>query len=258
MSSLRELQREFFAGVFAADPAVLSRIRGHGLPPERRFAVYRNNTLLGLSEALRDGFPVVHRLVGTPFFDAMARRFATASPPRSGCLLDYGADFAGFIEAFGPADTLPYLPDVARLEWAWHESFHAPETPPFGFGDLAALSPEQCAGLRLPLQPNARLLASPWPVGRIFEVNQPGYPGEPSLDLRKETGCRLLVLRGDPDPALHPLSAGEFTLLAALNRDRGFESALEEAGAAEPGFDPATALARCIGLKVFSLPRTHD
>ncbi|BBL77267.1 DNA-binding domain-containing protein [Methylomagnum ishizawai] len=254
MPSLPEIQRGFSAAVFGQDTGLLPWIRENGLAAERRLAIYRNNTFLGLAEALRDGFPVVHRLVGTEFFDALARRFVAESPPRSGCLLDYGAEFADSIEAFAPARPLPYLPDVARLEWAWHEAFHAADAGVFGLADLAALSPEQQAGLHLHLHPSARLLASAWPVLHIFHVNQPGYPGDPGLDLYRETGCRVLVLRDGPDVVLHPLSAGEFACLDRLVRSGGLEDACAAGLRAEPGFDFAASLARLLSLNVFCHP----
>lgn len=255
MLSLPELQRGFSAAVFADAPDTApSWVKSQGLPPERRLAIYRNNTFLGLAAALRDGFPVVHRLVGTEFFDVLARHFVAGRPPRSGCLLDYGAEFAEAIADFPPAAALPYLPDVARLEWAWHEAFHSAAAPVFGLAELAALPPERHAGLRLRLQPSARLLASAWPVLRIFHVNQPDYPGDASVDLYRETGCRLLVLREGAEAVLHPLSAGEFACLDDLARDGDLESACSAARRAEPGFDPPASLARLMGLNVFCHP----
>jgi hypothetical protein len=38
-------------------------------------------------------------------------------PPLSPILLKYGGRFPTFIETFRPTSSLPYLADVARLEW---------------------------------------------------------------------------------------------------------------------------------------------
>jgi hypothetical protein len=84
--------------------------------PARRFAVYRNNVMVSLIDALADSFPVTQALVGEEFFRAMAGVFARAHPPRSPVMAHYGDGFAGFIEDFQPAASLPYLADVARLE----------------------------------------------------------------------------------------------------------------------------------------------
>ena len=74
-------------------------------------------------------YPVTRRLVGDDFFRAMARAFVAAQKPRSPVLIHYGADFPAFVEAFEPAREIPYLTDVARLENAWVEAYHAAEAP---------------------------------------------------------------------------------------------------------------------------------
>src|SRR3546814_5903028 len=67
------------------------------------------------------------RIVGDEIFRAMARVYVASAPPHSPIMLDYGASFPDFIERFEPATTLPYLADVARIERAWIEAYHAAE-----------------------------------------------------------------------------------------------------------------------------------
>lgn len=43
--------------------------------PTQRFAVYRNNVIVSLCDALASTFPVVQALVGEDFFHTMARDF---------------------------------------------------------------------------------------------------------------------------------------------------------------------------------------
>ena len=57
----------------------------------------------------------------------MARAYIAAEKPRYALIIHYGESFPDFIEAFEPARELAYLPDVARLESAWVESYHAAE-----------------------------------------------------------------------------------------------------------------------------------
>ena len=83
-----------------------------------RFAVYRNNVVHSLVNVLTDSFPVVHQLVGDEFFGAMARRYLADHPPASPLMHRYGAGLPAWIADFEPAAALPYLSDMARLEWA--------------------------------------------------------------------------------------------------------------------------------------------
>ncbi len=105
--------------------------------PGRRFAVYRNNVMVSLIDALADTYPVTQALVGEEFFRAMAGVFARSRPPRSPVMAHYGEGFAGFIEDFQPAAGLPYLADVARLELLRVQAYHA--------ADAAAVPAEEIA-----------------------------------------------------------------------------------------------------------------
>jgi hypothetical protein len=104
----------------------------NGSDPAQRFAIYRNNVVVGLVDALADTYPVTQELVGEAFFRAMVREFVRAAPPRSPVLALYGQGFAEFIESFPPAAGLPYLAEVARLEMlrvrAWHAADAVPVT----------------------------------------------------------------------------------------------------------------------------------
>lgn len=127
MLRLRELQLSFVEAVLAGnDVAIASQLKVRGGTPESRLKVYRNNTFSNLRAALADVYPVILRLVGEDFFKHAATHFIRAHPSTSGDLNDYGGGFGEFLAAFPPAAELPYLCDVARLEWARRR----PTTPP--------------------------------------------------------------------------------------------------------------------------------
>src|SRR3546814_13139018 len=103
MTRLAERLDEFALALLDPERAVPKGLVGpDGEPSARRFAVYRNNVFVGLTDALRAGFPCIVRLVGDDFFAAMARVFAAATPPSSPVLLHYGAEFPDFIASFPP------------------------------------------------------------------------------------------------------------------------------------------------------------
>lgn len=248
MSELAERQRRFarsLLGGGAADPALLAAIRPGRFAPERLLQVYRNNVFERLTGALRAVYPVVERLVGEDFFRHTAEEYLRRHPPRSGYLHDFGQHFPGFLAAFPPAAALVYLPDVAHLEWAWHEAFHAAQAAPLDLARLAAVPPQQYESLRLRLHPSARLLASPYPVARIWQVNQPGWRGEQTVALA-EGGAQWLVIRRRLEVKIEPCRAGEYAWLEHLAAGRPLGEATEAALAAEPGFDLTACLRRHI------------
>src|SRR5258708_13465467 len=114
---LATFETSFTDALLNADQPIPYGITAHNAAvPTRRFAVYRNNLVVGLGKVLRSRFPVVEKIVGEEFFAAMARVFVMAQPPRSPLLATYGDEFSAFIAAFEPAPELPYLAHAARLQ----------------------------------------------------------------------------------------------------------------------------------------------
>ncbi|MBM3487112.1 MAG: DUF2063 domain-containing protein [Alphaproteobacteria bacterium] len=160
--------QESGGGIADIQAAFADRILGRrrGVPgaldaaSARRFDIHRNNVYASLVEALRTRFPVVERLVGPSFFPAMAASFIDDHPPRSPVLIEYGALMPTFIATFSPAADIPYLADVARLEWLRHAAYHAAEAEPLDPATLADLPESAVGGLRLALHLATRVFAS--------------------------------------------------------------------------------------------------
>jgi len=247
MSALHDLQRGFAAAIFGeGDETLADKVRDGRFPGARLVQIYRNNTFASLTAALEAVYPVVFRLVGEGFFRYAADTYIHAHPSTSGNLHDFGGRFAAFLAAFPPAANLPYLPDVARLEWAYHRVFHAADHPPLPLEELALVPPAQHGQLVFGLHPATRLLESDYPVLRIWQVNQPDAADQP-VDLG-EGGDRLLVFRRALDIEFKRLSAGELRLLRAFSVERSFAEASAAALEAEAQLDLAEILRQHVQL----------
>ncbi|WP_454726805.1 MULTISPECIES: HvfC/BufC family peptide modification chaperone [Cupriavidus] len=214
-----------------------------GTPCAKRFAVYRNNVAAGLGEALAAAFPAVRRLVGEAFFALMARTHALREPPRSPLMFDYGAGFAAFIATFAPAATLPYLPDVARLERAWVEAYHAAEATPADARRLGAIAPAQWAQwvrAGLALHPSVRVVRSAFPAVTIWQMNVEG--GEPAAVDLGRGGEDALVVRPDAEVDVRVLPPGAAAFIEALAAGLPVASATRTALRDHPAFDLAATL----------------
>jgi hypothetical protein len=244
MPSLRELQSAFSAAVFGDDAHTAALLAHCGdSQPERGLAAYRRSVLANLAAAVRTTYPVVGAIVGEAFLEAAARHHARTRPSTSGDLNAYGSDFAEVLAVYPPADSLPYLPDVARLEWLVQSVYGREDAPPQDLSRLAATAPERWGDLHFRLDPAHAVLASRWPLARIWEVNQPGYDGDFQVDF--ELPQTVLIHRRTPDTAVEPLAAGEAVLLHALADGSTLGTAVEQA-ASEDGFDLQSALQRFI------------
>ena len=212
-----------------------------GIDRPERFAVYRNNVVVGLIEALAAAYPATKAVVGGRFFEAMAGVYVRAEPPTSPVLILYGAGFAAFIEGFAPAARLRFLPDVARLERLWLEAYHGPEAAPLPLDALARLPEAALAEARLLLHPTAGLIASRHPVAALWAANT-GRGEHAAVDLRRAETA--LVLRPHDRVEVHVLQPGEAAFVGALGRGRFLGEAAEAALTIRPSFDLAAALGR--------------
>ncbi len=220
---------------------IVGHIRAGRFPSERYLQIYRNNVFASLTQAMKDVYPVVTRLVSDGFMDYASDALIRNHPPRSGNLHDFGGEFASFLQGFPPARELAYLPDVARLEWAYHRAFHAADAEPHAAEHLRAMDPAGYGELHFVLHPSAQLIASDYPTMRIWQTNQPGFEGDDRIDLR-QGGDRLLVIRRQMTVELQALSLGEYALLDGFARDATFAQACEAALAVESEFDLGRSL----------------
>lgn len=237
MLSLRELQRAFSRTLFQEDAGLARDLVVTGnFSAEERLSVYRNNLHASLREALAAIYPVVQQLVGEAFFAATARPYVRCHPSRSGNLHEFGDEFPEFLEAYPAAATLPYLPDVARVELAWHRAFHAADAGPLDTARLAAIPPERYGEFRFALHPSATLIASPYPVWQLWAAHQPGGPELSEVRLHGG-GEQVLVQREGLEVLVSRLAPGETALLTALAEGLSLTGAIGAALAAEPQFN---------------------
>ena len=244
---LRDTQTAVAASLLAGDTAspteaiteAASTIRAGKLSATRRLEIYRHNVISNLTGALRDIYPVILAVVGDAFFMHAADQFVRLHPSRSGDLNQFGSEWAGFLGAYPHAADLPYLPDVARLEWAWHEAFHAGDTPPFDLARLAAIAAEEHGALRFKLHPTVRLIQSHFPILRIWQVNQPAFIGEMALDWDVPSDS-LLIHRDAIDGVsvwVERVAGAAYVFLHALAQQATLEEAASLALDIDPTFD---------------------
>ncbi|MEM8643687.1 MAG: DNA-binding domain-containing protein [Pseudomonadota bacterium] len=237
------IQREgdFAHAILDAEAAVpVTLLHRDGRAPARRFAVYRNNVYAGLINTLEGRFPATAKLVGEDFFRAMCREYVEGTPPVSAVLLNYGADFPDFIGGFPPASAVPYLADVARIEWAWHAAYHAADAEPLSQEALTVLG-ARAEATAFKLHPSASVVRSRYPVITIWELTVRDGEDEP---VRLPAGGEdALVLRPALQVEVRRLPPGGASFIEALMAGDTLQDAAVEAASHEPAFDLAANLA---------------
>lgn len=256
MSALREMQAQFAQFVYARQPteqsAIVDGIAPSGvISPAGRMSIYRNNTLVGLSKALANAYPVIKQLVGDEFFDHLAQQFIFEYPSQNGDLAHYGEHFADFLQRCEACQSLVYLPDVARLEYAFNLAYAAPGQGPIDLALLAEVDPADYEQLHFSLHPSSTLLQSDYPIADIWSVNQADADPNATISL-DQGGCQLLICRPEMAVKIMPVSLADFAFLEACRHNQSFGEACDRALQQQADYDVATALRTWVAGNVLS------
>jgi len=240
LTSMHEhTQGEFVRALLDPDlPPPRGLMASHGASPTGRFAVYRNNVIGGLVDALAQRFPVCLRLVGDAFFRATAQCYVRTALPASPMLFEYGESFGDFLAAFEPARELPYLPDVARLEYAVGRAYHAADAASLSLEELRSAPADQLDGATVVFHPSTQLVCSRYPIVSIWRANMSDESITPIADHAQDA----LVTRRQSTVEAHALAAGGSTFVRKLMEGAALHAAAEAAKRAAPSFDLSESL----------------
>ena len=194
-----------------------------------RLAVYRNNMIVNTRAHLAAVFPVVGALLGEDCFNEIARQFILSKPPRSPVMLVYGDGFPAYLSASRLFETVPYIADIAALEWARYRAYHAADAEPIELAALATVAADDIENISLTLHPSVSVISSAWPIVSIWQAHQRPDPTETlaSLGCAPETA---LVARPALDVEVRAIADGPRSLIEALRSGQRLGVALEVAG----------------------------
>lgn len=203
-------------------------------PGARGIKAYKANGHALAHSALQTAYPVVAQLIGDESFADLAHAFWHAQPPVRGDIAQWGEGLAWFLEASAQLQDEPYLPDVARVEWALHRCAAAPDADA-DLGTLALLTTHEPEQLQLRLAPGCAVLRSTWPVASILGAHLEGSPSLPEAgaQLRRGEAQDAVVWRAGLRPRVRLALAGEADTLQVLLGGETLAAALDAA----PGLD---------------------
>ena len=207
-TSLAQLQQAFCRLILDDAPVASGMLASAHRDPARIQNVYRNNLLGAAGGALALTYPVSQALVGDRFFQHVITRYIQKNPPTTGNLDCYGEDIPTYLSTLPDVASLPYLPDVAWLEWAWHQSSLAENAPVLMPEALQSLPPETLPELCFIPHPALRMLHSEYPVHRIWALHQDEANQASTVDL-SEGPCQLAITRPARQILISPLEEPE-------------------------------------------------
>lgn len=239
---LEVLQAAFYVHILGQDTE--SKFESHIHPDEigaaERTQIHKNNFFITLTEALKEIYPVLRRLVGDDYFEHVAHEYVYSNPPKSGCLVEFGEDFPSFVSVRPEVQKLLYLRDVGRFEWLINEAFHEADAKPVDKSDLESFLQDSYGELRFQFHPSSRLFYSPYPVHKIWQANlQDNTPQEISLD---DGPCWSFIVRPELDVEVRHLHKADFKFLNSLYDHKKLGKAIEDAQKVGEDFNPQQTL----------------
>ena len=202
-----------------------------------RLAIYKNNVYASLLAVMSDLYPAVVKTVGDDFFNASARIYLSQHPPRRANLIMLGHDFPEFIETFAPTESLPYLPDVARIDLACHQAYHAEDAEPLSARDFEKLDIDVLSRCGLNIHPSARLITSRYACFSIWNLS-----GDTESEVSADSPESVLVVRPGMEVNTYSLTNGSYQFVHSLFSGGTLEQALHAGIQSEDSFNPTEAI----------------
>lgn len=249
MTGLAQFQEGFGQHLMGNDP-LPAGLAGSEAMVRRRLGIYRNNVFHSLTTALGDLYSVVKQLVGEDFFRHLARQYLLKHPPRQASMVHLGEDFPDYLEREELQIGLAYLADMARLELARHQSFHATDAAALAPDAIKQLGVEKLLDCKFVLHPSLRLVKSPWAIHSIWSAHQSEQVDLSSVQLGQSES--VVVLRSDTNPLLYLVEPSLVDMLGLIGNGETLSDAIENTPGNRPDFDAGAALAFCFNHGVFT------
>jgi len=195
------------------------------LTTDAQISIYTNSINSGLVNALSNIYPVCEKLVGERFFHIMVLEYIQSYPSLSPDLANYGADFSLYLSSNKAVNSVPYLSDVAKLEWSYHRAFHSKDESEFDINTLAKYTAEQLTNCIFLLPASHKLIQSNYPVDDIWRINQTENEEQLILD---DEPVYLFLYRKQHEIHIDKITKIEFIFLQKINSQQPFLDVCEQ------------------------------
>jgi len=187
---------------------------------EQLISIHRNNYVVSLKGSLQQLFPATQALVGNRYFAHVSHQFIDHCPLTEPHLDFYGGAFANFIKDLKALKDMPFVAQMAELEWHLDRISDMHYVKNFDFQRLSEIDESQVMGIHFSLATTCYLLSSDTNLIALHEdLSAPKRPGE--IDHADKTGYRkqsyILVLQNQQgDSAVMPLTSQHWRWLQGL------------------------------------------
>jgi hypothetical protein len=241
--SLAEFQEAFSKALFNAEfaPDLVEYIPhlGQSAQQVQQFNAYRQRSLQGLADVLREVYPTAAAVMGAEVFKAASDAYFLQYPPRAVDPILIGEGFGPFLDQLPEEKKPPYLPDVATLDFGCFKSRQAIEASAMNTRIFTDLPPVQLAARRLQLHPACFWMSSPYAIYDLWRHHHSAFAPKPlSLVVPQE----VIIIRPQLQVELHRVDVGLVKVLDALDTGETLNEALMQGSMADPAFNAMAAI----------------
>lgn len=224
MTSLRETIENFHAYILEKDTAIENDIVGPDLEFRRaRLGVYHEGYSLRLLEILGKTYPAIKKLAGDELFEQLGHEYIHNFPSNTFSVGYFGQHFHNFLANSSTTD--PIWADMALFEWALEESISAKDAAQLTFEDMAKLSPESWAELKLVIHPSMQTLPLFYATPSLWQALMQGKE-KPEL-VRHEQPVHWLLWRYNRQTYFRPMNAEQLWMIHAIQEGQTFSQVCE-------------------------------
>lgn len=208
--------------------------------------IYRHSILASLIHALKETYPVCFQLVGESFFSVMSRQYALLTPSTHPDLNDYGSCFAEFISSYQQAASVPYLADIARLEWLCNLSLLATNEQLNNLHLLDGLSEHDTLRVIFLMPASSYALHSSYPVADIWRMHQIKNRVCDYSGAVEKTDYQYLVWRPQYEVVVVDLDDIQYYFIERLREKKTLVKVCEDCLNQYPGLDMNSLIEDCL------------
>lgn len=195
--------------------------------------IHHDHYFLTLTHTLKTHYPMTMALLGEDCFETFCCLYISDYPSTDPELEKYGAYFPAFLSKQETLNHVPYVIDIATVEWICH-TLPMLEPSTFSFNQvLSHLDEQDYDKLYIELNPSAQLFASPYPLLRLITYCK--SPTDQPFEMTQEP-CQLLLIKTKEGVSFFALDDAEYTFLEALIEESPLKQALSHALAKDADF----------------------
>ena len=213
-----------------------------GLGGDERIGIYANAYFYRLLECLKEEYPATLAVTGSNDFASLTRDYLVWRPPSEPSIFYAGCYLADFLRNHRLAEGWPFIAELARLERATLDSFHAPDISILTDEAMRAIPAEQWPTIELRCHPGVEILRGEW---RVSEVLSAVERGEQWLEPVRETNA-VIVWRRGISVHYRILEVAETAALALVKKGASFAALSEVIATANPSSDPVALIGQLL------------